>query len=526
LLNPNGGNVGIGVTNPSDILQVKGAGRASADGAVIANFTGTGSNASINIINNTNGGQIGYKNNGAGNLSNTFYVTTGAGTVGSGIVMDNGGNVGIGLTNPQAKLEVAGTLKVNAGSNIGSISLGDSDTRIRTTSSFASLWETWNGSGYFTALSVDGQNGRVGVGGAAGNYNIVVADNPNAARLGTLTTGRSGGEYPSVGYAVRYGGTPGSYTYDVSDYAAMIRFGTSGQIQTFTATNGTAGNAISFTAGPYVASAGTSWTSSSDVRLKQNIETLSVLDRLGNYRAVSFNWRQGGRHDVGVVAQELYEIFPELVVTAPEGSGQYWGVNYDKLGALALQAVKELNQKVDLNASTTLSDIANATSSMFAMINSTTTTQSIVSSVLTELKADIVNGITHFIELAVDNLRTKKLAVGQAGGPSGITLYDEDTGAPYCFKIKSGATLSIPGECGSAETPIYNPPIVISTTTPISDTPSAEIATTTDPVASTTPVADTTPTSPVEDTATTTDELAPPEPPVVTTETTATSTTP
>jgi len=66
---------------------------------------------------------------------------------------------------------------------------------------------------------------------------------------------------------------------------------------------------------------------------------------LDGYRAVEFDWRNGGNHDVGVMAQELQSIFPELVNT---GSTQgditnaadpgVWSVQYSKLGALALQA--------------------------------------------------------------------------------------------------------------------------------------------------------------------------------------------
>jgi len=40
--------------------------------------------------------------------------------------------------------------------------------------------------------------------------------------------------------------------------------------------------------------------------LKENVQNLSVLDRLDDYRAVSFDWKSNGISDVGVIAQELY----------------------------------------------------------------------------------------------------------------------------------------------------------------------------------------------------------------------------
>ena len=88
-----GGNVGIGLTNPSYKLHVVG----STD---IINATSTTTDARINIGHSGNGGYVGFANIGAGQASNTFYVTNGSGVIGSGITMNNGGFVGIGTTTP------------------------------------------------------------------------------------------------------------------------------------------------------------------------------------------------------------------------------------------------------------------------------------------------------------------------------------------------------------------------------------------------------------------------------------------
>jgi hypothetical protein len=48
------------------------------------------------------------------------------------------------------------------------------------------------------------------------------------------------------------------------------------------------------------------------------------------------------------------------------------------------------------------------------------------------------------------SLVTETLTVGTSEKPSGITLYDEDSGAPYCFKIKNGEATSTPGACAAA----------------------------------------------------------------------------
>lgn len=49
-------------------------------------------------------------------------------------------------------------------------------------------------------------------------------------------------------------------------------------------------------------------------------------------------------HDLGVVAQEIEKVFPELVATRDTG---YKAVKYEKLVAVLIQAVKELNEKVE-----------------------------------------------------------------------------------------------------------------------------------------------------------------------------------
>jgi len=95
------------------------------------------------------------------------------------------------------------------------------------------------------------------------------------------------------------------------------------------------------------------WSSISDSRLKENISEYSVLDKLENYRAVEYDWNSNGRHDIGVLAQELESIFPEIVHNGSlEGNINgmmdegVWSVEYGKLGALALQAIKEQQAQI------------------------------------------------------------------------------------------------------------------------------------------------------------------------------------
>lgn len=91
----------------------------------------------------------------------------------------------------------------------------------------------------------------------------------------------------------------------------------------------------------------------SDVKFKRNIEPLShVLSKLQLINGVYFDWREDeypemvfskGRQ-VGVIAQELEKVFPELVQTTSKG---YKTVDYTKISAILIEAVKE--QQVTIN---------------------------------------------------------------------------------------------------------------------------------------------------------------------------------
>jgi hypothetical protein len=88
---------------------------------------------------------------------------------------------------------------------------------------------------------------------------------------------------------------------------------------------------------------------SSDKRYKDNIINISnPLDKLNKINGVSFNWnetshKETGKKDIGVIAQEIEEVLPEIVQTRDNG---YKAVDYPKLTALLIEAVKELSDKV------------------------------------------------------------------------------------------------------------------------------------------------------------------------------------
>jgi hypothetical protein len=88
---------------------------------------------------------------------------------------------------------------------------------------------------------------------------------------------------------------------------------------------------------------------SSDKRLKNNLTKINApLEKLSKINGYSFDWNSNQEtytgHDYGVVAQEIEAIFPELVKTRDNG---YKAVKYEKLIPLLIEAIKELNKKID-----------------------------------------------------------------------------------------------------------------------------------------------------------------------------------
>jgi hypothetical protein len=82
----------------------------------------------------------------------------------------------------------------------------------------------------------------------------------------------------------------------------------------------------------------------SDIRYKTKIRTIpNALERVNNLRGVNFTWKDeekfGSGKQIGIVAQEIEEVFPEAVTSDSEGNKS---VAYSKLTAVLIEAVKEL----------------------------------------------------------------------------------------------------------------------------------------------------------------------------------------
>ena len=92
--------------------------------------------------------------------------------------------------------------------------------------------------------------------------------------------------------------------------------------------------------------AATNVNSTSDANLKENIETIvGSIDILKGINGVRFIWKDLGTPSVGVVAQEVEQVLPELV--AERGDNGTKSVNYNGLVGVLIEAVKELSTRVE-----------------------------------------------------------------------------------------------------------------------------------------------------------------------------------
>ena len=89
----------------------------------------------------------------------------------------------------------------------------------------------------------------------------------------------------------------------------------------------------------------------SDIRLKNRLEDINnVLENIESIQTFKYTFKNDSSNDVniGVSAQDLIKVYPELVKTThtDEDGTEFYGVNYAELSVIALQGLKELHTLV------------------------------------------------------------------------------------------------------------------------------------------------------------------------------------
>ena len=237
----------------------------------------------------------------------------------------NNGRVGIGTNAPDAVLDVQGDIELSGGSRV-----------------VRSQVMTSNGNGYsLTIRASDNKNngfnaqngGNVILQGGKGfNWNVGAGGGHVYIRSGSNSTATRDGRRDG-GYIIFETGTANSNNIERARMLDNGNFGigtTAPSVRLQVGNNGDGSSARA-----------NAWNTFSDRRWKQNIELITnALDKLNQVNGYTYKWKNKAdtSTQVGVIAQEIEAVLPEAVTTDAAG---YKSVDYGKLSALLIQAVKE-----------------------------------------------------------------------------------------------------------------------------------------------------------------------------------------
>ncbi|MGZ3700929.1 MAG: tail fiber domain-containing protein [Bdellovibrionota bacterium] len=88
----------------------------------------------------------------------------------------------------------------------------------------------------------------------------------------------------------------------------------------------------------------TAFLNSSDIRLKEEIHSFDGYGLAKKLEGVAFTWRRNGQKDIGLIAQAVEKVAPELVVTDANGMKS---VKYGNIVTILIEAFKKLDQRVN-----------------------------------------------------------------------------------------------------------------------------------------------------------------------------------
>ncbi|MBI2640559.1 MAG: hypothetical protein HYW91_01575 [Candidatus Sungbacteria bacterium] len=199
-------------------------------------------------------------------------------------------------------------------------------------------------------------------------------------------------------------------------------------------------------------------------------------DRIIGFAFESFDPTQGkmGTHDIDLPTRTYKKFFHPLAKQLPDGKWQGWVFGYVNLGYAKLDAtVQTLTDPTNVASNATAAWSVDQQSgkvnvNFFGDLNLNGNSILNVSKIL---GMDGKWKIDETGKLIVKEIETEKIK-----SQKGYTVPDEDTGAPFCIKVKSGALVAAQGECGSTQAPTQQPTSLPveedSATTTATNTPS------------------------------------------------------
>lgn len=211
----------------------------------------------------------------------------------------------------------------------GNVAVGDSALySVRCTSGSEGSYNT--ALGYAALGSLDTGNSNIAVGYRAGN--------PDGTGVGAAIT--TGSRNIIIGNNL---GPPTSSTNDFMNIGGAIR----ADLSTRTVAIGGTGTELpsaSYALTVYGDVESPTYTVTSDIRKKENISDLvpSYFENLLKLQPVRFRWKETGKKSIGFIAQDVQQLFPELVF----GESGRLGVNYCGLVTPAIAMIKAQQSKI------------------------------------------------------------------------------------------------------------------------------------------------------------------------------------
>ena len=244
-----------------------------------------------------------------------------------------------------------GSVNLTAGSGGASDNIGGNGGTITLTAGFGGAASEGDIGGNGGQIILQPGAAGVGIGASGVQGNVLIVGDDNGALRATPHQLQIQGYSNSnkqllIGYLADSGGDLGygalQATVDgtANTPLALNPNGGGVGIQTTTVTN-------SLTIGQGQGAAlADGWNTYSSRRWKTNIQTLpDALDKVERLRGVSYDLKENGKHEIGVIAEEVGAVVPEIVQWDKNGKDAN-GVDYSRLTALLIEAVKQQQSEI------------------------------------------------------------------------------------------------------------------------------------------------------------------------------------
>jgi hypothetical protein len=256
--------------------------------------------------------------------SNHIPIWTDSTTLGTSKIVQTGGKVGIGTTSPGATLDVQGVNVATVGASAQPVVhvLGGSGGAASTSTSGGTGGGLQFTAGSGGSLLVCGSTCRGAGGGGGGSMTL----QPGTGAKSNFLAGSGGGLVLQGGAK---GTGPGGRTGNVVLQAAggNVGIGETAPANTLEIVIG----------GTTLAD---SWNVRSSRRFKTKIEPLQgALEKIEQLQGVSYERSSDGKQEIGVIAEDVTKIVPEVVSRDPD-TREVEGVDYSRLTVLLIEAVK------------------------------------------------------------------------------------------------------------------------------------------------------------------------------------------